>query len=307
VSLALALLVALPTAQSRPVFGAEIGLVLLQATVKNGRGELVSGLDRTAFTVYENGKAQAVTLFRSEDAPVSLGLLLDNSRSMRPKRASVEAAALALVRASNPEDEVFLLNFGDRPTIDVPFTRDLDALRAGISRREAIGGTALWDALQAGETYVAAHASHQRKALLVVTDGKDNASASSIDAAREEARRNGAVIYAIGLLPEDGGGGAGHARHELDELTEQTGGLAYYPRTLDDVGAVAADLARQIRSQYTIGYSPANEALDGSYRRIRVVAKGSGRLSVRTRAGYRVISGGSVPSPYVGRGRVGGR
>jgi Ca-activated chloride channel homolog len=290
--LACALSIAASMAPERPVFRAEVGLVLLQATVKNARGELVTDLDRSSFTVYEDGRPQTVSLFHNQDAPVSLGIALDNSRSMRAKRKDVEAAALALLHASNPEDEAFLLNFGDKPTVDVPFTRDVRRLEAGLGRRPAIGGTALWDALQTGEAYLAAHATHERKALLVVTDGNDNASLVSSEAAREGARKSGTVIYAIGLFAEEDEGRAAHSRHELDELAGQTGGVAYYPRTLEEVGGIALDLARQIRSQYTIGYSPANQSLDGSYRKIRVVARGPGRLSVRTRAGYRVQRGG---------------
>ena len=289
---ALSMVASIASGPERPVFGTEVGLVLLQATVKNARGELVTDLDRSSFTVYEDGRPQTVSLFHRRDAPVSLGIALDNSRSMRAKRKDVEAAALALLRASNPEDEAFVLNFGDRPSLDVPFTRDVAVLEAGIGRRPAIGGTALWDALQAAEAYLAAHATHERKALLVVTDGHDNASLVSKEQAQEAARRGGTVIYAIGLLAEGDEGRAAHSRHELDELAAQTGGVAYYPRTLDEVGGIALDLARQIRSQYTIGYSPANQSLDGSYRKIRVVARGPGRLSVRTRAGYQAKRGG---------------
>jgi Ca-activated chloride channel homolog len=283
------LLVSSAHGQERPVFRADIGVVRLDATVKNARGEVVTNLDRAAFTVYEDGKAQAVTLFRRDDAPVSLGIALDNSGSMRHKRKSMEAAALALVRASNPQDEVFVLNFADKTSIDVPFTRDARALEAGVARIDSIGGTALRDAIAAGESYLTAHGVHERKALLVVTDGNDNASVSSRDEVREEAKRSRIVIHFIGLLGEEDEGKAKHARNELDDLAEETGGLAYYPQTLEEVGAIALDLARQIRCQYTIAYSPDKQALDGSYRRIRVVAKGPGRLTVRTRAGYRAV------------------
>ena len=279
--------------QQRPAeFRAEIGVVVLDATVRNARGERVTDLDRAAFSVYENGKAQAVTLFRRDDAPVSLGIALDNSGSMRRKRAAMEAAALALVRASNPQDEVFVLNFADKATIDVPFTRDIRVLEAGVGRIDSMGGTALRDAIEMGERYLTAHGVHERKALLVVTDGSDNASVSSREQVREDAKRSRIVIHFIGLLGDEEEGRAKRARHELDELAEETGGLAYCPRTLEEAAAIALDLARQIRSQYTIGYSPQNQALDGSYRRIRVVAKGPVRLSVRARGGYRAVPNG---------------
>jgi VWFA-related protein len=278
------------------VFRAEIGIVFLQATVKNERGELVTNLDHAAFSVYENGKAQTVSAFSRDDVPVSLGLVLDRSRSMRHKRDRVQAAALALVRASNPRDEVFLLNFADKPGIDVPRTSDVRLLEEGIGPVDCIGGTALRDAVVSGEAYLKEHAARERKVLLVVSDGNDNASVASRDQEREQARRTEIVLYAIGLLDEENPAKADRGREELNDLATETGGLVYCPRTLEEVGGIALDLARQIRSQYTIGYSPARQALDGSYRKIRVVAKGTGHLSVRTRAGYRAAPGGIATS-----------
>jgi VWFA-related protein len=278
-------------AQRQPVFRTEVGIVVLQATVKNERGELVPGLDRDAFTVYENGKPQALTAFSRDDIPVSLGIALDHSRSMRRSRAQVQSAALVLARASNPRDEVFVLNFAEKPTIDVSFTSDVHLLEAGIGGVECIGGTALRDAIVAGEEYLSEHAARERKVLVVVSDGCENASDASGDEVRELARRSQVVLHAVGLLNEEDPGKADRGRKELDELCAETGGLAYFPRSVEDVGAIALDLAHQIRSQYTIGYSPSNQSLDGSYRKIRVVVKGPGRLSVRTRAGYRAVAG----------------
>jgi len=202
----------------------------------------------------------------------------------------VETAALALVRASNPDDEVFVLNFGDKPRLDVPFTRDLAVLEAGIRRVDAVGGTAMRDAIEAGESYLSSHAVHDRRVLLVVTDGNDNASTAPMGRIRQVAEGTGTVIDAIGLLAEEDPPKARRAREDLDELTEATGGMAYYPHGVEEVGAIALELAAQIRSQYTLGYSPVNQALDGSYRKLRVVAKGPERLVVRTRAGYRALA-----------------
>ena len=272
-----------------PVFRTEIGVVVLRATVTNAQGERVTDLESSAFAVYENGKSQVVTAFSREDAPVSLGIALDHSRSMTRARAEVQEAALALVGASNPRDEVFVLNFADKPSLDVPFTKDRRALEEGIGGAPCIGGTALRDALSAGQAYLTEHAAHERKALLLVSDGNDNASAASRGEVREQARRSAVVIYVIGLLDYENAGKAGRGREELDDLAGETGGLAYYPRSPEELLRAALDAARQIRSQYTIAYSPANQALDGSYRRIRVVAKGAGRLSVHTRTGYRAV------------------
>ena len=283
-------------AQREPVFQTEIGIVMLQATVKNDHGELVTGLERSAFTVYENGKPQAITVFGRDEVPVSLGLVLDHSRSMRDARAQLEAAALALARASNPRDELFVVNFADKSALDVPLTNDLQLLEAGIGRVACIGGTALRDAVATGEAYLTEHARRERKVLVVVSDGCDNASAASHDEVGDLGRRSLVVVHAIGLLNPGDPARAERGRRELDELCGETGGLAYFPRTPEDASTVALELARQIRSQYTIGYSPANQSLDGSYRKIRVVAKGQGRLSVRTRPGYRAIAGQTASS-----------
>lgn len=269
-----------------PAFHVETRLVVLQVIVRTARGELVTDLDRRAFTVYENGSRHPIAVFRHDDIPVSLGLLIDNSGSMRSRRATVEAAALAFARASNPDDELFVLNFADKPRIDVPFTSDVGVLEAGIARVDAIGGTAMHDAVDAAEEHLTAHARRDRKVLLIVTDGKDNASQISLDRILKQAAQDDIVIYAIGLLAGEDPSSAKQARHELDQLTEKTGGLAYYPMRLDAIDTVTLEIARQIRHQYTLAYAPLNQALDGSYRTIRVTVAGPERFSVRTRAGY---------------------
>jgi VWFA-related protein len=269
----------------QPPFHVETRLVVLYATVRNARGELVTGLDRAAFTVFENGKRQPITLFRHDDIPVSLGLLIDNSGSMRTLRPKVEAAALALAHASNPQDEIFVVNFNDKAHIDVPFTSDLAKLEAGIGRADAIGGTAMRDAINLAQTYLNEHSTRDRKVLLVITDGIDNASVATSELVEKQAEQRDTVIYAVGLFANEERVKQG--RHELDRLSERTGGVAYYPAGTDDIDRVALEIARQIRNQYTIAYAPANQALDGTYRTIRVTVSGPERLSVRTRAGYR--------------------
>jgi len=271
-----------------PAFHVETRLVVLQVTVRTGRGELVTDLERGAFTVYENGKPQPIAVFRRDDIPVSLGILVDNSGSMRSRRATVEAAALAFARASNPDDELFVLNFADKPRIDVPFTSEVRVLEAGIARVDAIGGTAMRDAVDLAEAYLTDHATRDRKALLIVTDGNDNASLFSLERVLKQAEQHDIVIYAVGLLNSEHPASAKRARHELDQLTEKTGGLAYYPASIEAIEAVTLDIAQHIRQQYTLAYAPLNQALDGSYRTIRVTITGTGleRLSVRTRAGY---------------------
>lgn len=271
--------------QDRPVFRTDTRLVVLQVTVTNSRGEPVTNLDQRAFTIYEDGKRQPIVLFRRDDVPVSIGLLIDNSGSMRRLRSRVEAAALALARASNPQDEIFVVNFADKPRLDVPLTSDIRQLERGIGRLDSIGGTALHDAIELAERYLREHATRERKILLVITDGNDNASVIPVDQILKQAARSDTVIDAIGLLEGDAAK-AHTAHHELDRLAERTGGIVYYPAGIDQVEAVALALAHQIRNQYLIAYAPANQALDGSYRSIKVTARGEDKYTVRSRSGY---------------------
>jgi Ca-activated chloride channel homolog len=277
-----------------PVFPSRIGLVILQATVRNVRGEAVAGLEREAFTVYENGKPQAVTLFRGGEVPVSLGIAIDGSRSMRESRGKVAAAALTLLRASRPDDEAFLMSFDEKPRLQVPFTRDVAALETAVRAVDAVGGTAMRDAVAEAAGYLSKSAGLARRCLVVVSDGTDNASTTPMARIRDQARERGLAVYAIGLVDETDPGRAAHGREALEELTEATGGVAYFPRTVGEVESAAARLARQIRSQYTIGYNPSNQALDGSYRKLRVAVRGPQKLTVRTRAGYRATPEGAL-------------
>ncbi|HKC55856.1 MAG TPA: VWA domain-containing protein [Vicinamibacterales bacterium] len=286
VALVVASAVAL-AAQQAGTFRAVTRLVLLQATVVDGRGAAVTDLDRTAFTVYENRKRQPIEVFRREDVPVSIGLLIDNSGSMRTLRPKVEAAALAFARASNPMDELCVVNFADKVDLDVPFTSDLTVLERRIARVDSIGGTALWDALDTAQSYVGDHATRPRKALLVITDGNDNASVARLTSVVRQAQHREIVVHAVGLFGGDTAKTV-HGRRDLEQLTRDTGGNAYFPVATDQIGTVVVDLARQIRNQYVIAYAPLNTALDGTYRAIQVTAASPGKdhLEVRTRRGY---------------------
>jgi len=205
---------------------------------------------------------------------------------MRRIRARVEVAALSFVRASNPLDEAFVLNFADRPRVDVPFTRDLDRLSQGIARVDSIGGTALLDAVDMGVSYVGQRASRERRVLLVITDGRDNTSTVTLKQLERSAGQSDIAVYAVGLFADPASANAKDGRRELDRLTQQSGGAAFYPSSVDEIDTVVTDLAQQIRNQYTIAYSPTNQRLDGSYRRIRVETPGRPSLVVRTRSGY---------------------
>lgn len=282
-------------AQQAATFHAETRLVVLHVTVTNGHGELVTNLDRGAFSVYEDGRPQPITLFRSDDVPISLGLIIDNSGSMRGLRASVEAAALAFVRASNPLDEAFVLNFADSPRIDVPFTNDTRVLETGVTRVDSIGGTAMRDAIFLAERYLRDHAAHDRRALLVITDGNDNASAVSTPQLRRAVEQSGAAIFAVGLVHERPSAEVRRRDDELEHLTELTGGGMHHVASMSEVNSVVLQIAHQIRNEYTIAYTPANQALDGSYRAVRVKVTRPGGLIARTRPGYWATPLPSVP------------
>ena len=285
---------ALAAAGQAPAFRAETRLVVLHATVTNGRGELVTNLDQRAFTVFENGRRQPIALFRRDDIPVSVGLLIDNSGSMRRLRARVEAAALAFARASNPQDELFVVNFADKVRVDVPMTSDVRVLEASIARTDSIGGTAMRDAVETAETYLRDHAKWDRRVLLVITDGYDNASVTTLDRIRRLAEQTDTVVDAIGLFDEHDAGHARTGRHELGTLVDRTGGIAYFPAGVEEIESVAVAAARQIRNQYTIGYTPLDQRVDGSYRSVRVAVSGGEKLTVHTRAGYRAA--GAAPA-----------
>lgn len=291
--LGMTLALGLPAGQSpTPAFRTHARVVVLHATVRNSRGEVVTTLERNAFTVYEDGKRQVITLFQRDDAPVSVGLVLDNSGSVRPVRANIQAAALAFVRASNPEDEMFVVHFNDTAHVAVQMTSDIHLVEDGIRQADAIGGTAIRDALDLSQQYLTTHAARDRKVLVVFSDGLDNASVITRDDVERQAERQDTVIFGVGLFGDAAKDKSG--RHELDDLAHQTGGRTYYPNGGEGIQAAAVETARQIRNQYTLAYEPTNQALDGSYRMIRVVAAGSERLVVQTRAGY-LASASKVP------------
>jgi VWFA-related protein len=268
------------------VFRSEVQEVTLHATVVDEHQRLVTTLGRTAFEVFEDGQPQRIASFRREDIPVAIGIVIDNSGSMREKRTKVNAAALNLVRASNPQDQVCVVNFNNEYYLDQDYTGDVHLLRDALERIEARGGTALYDALVATSDHLMKSAKLQKKIILVVTDGEDTASRDTLQqAVRSIAVDGGPTVYAIGLLDSD------HdkkARRALRIMAEQTGGVAFFPRNVDEVETISQQIARDIRNQYTIGYKPSNAKTEGGYHQVSVKASASGYkgLSVRTRSGY---------------------
>jgi Ca-activated chloride channel family protein len=265
--------------------------VRLNATVLDSSGRSVQTLDKSAFTVYEDGVLQTINSFRHEDLPVSLGLLIDSSGSMYDKRTAVEKASLDFVKLSNPADEEFLVDFSWEAFIDTDFTNNIDKLREGLGFIKSSGGTAIYDALVASADYLAKNAKHPKQVLLVVTDGEDNASSATLEQTiRRIQDLDGPVIYCVGLLfgEDTDKRESRHARRVLETLAEQTGGAAYFPKSVNQVDEIAAEVAQDIRTQYTISYHSTKSPTLGGYREVHVEAKAKsmGRLSVRTRSGY---------------------
>ncbi|HEX3321148.1 MAG TPA: VWA domain-containing protein [Terriglobales bacterium] len=268
------------------VFRKDVDEVVLHAVVIDDKQHMVTDLDRNAFAVYEDGKLQKITSFRHEDIPVAMGIVIDNSGSMREKRQKVNQASLNLVRSSNPQDEVFIVNFSDEYYLDQSFTSDIKKLREALEKIDARGGTALYDAVVASADELKKNGRLDRKVLLVVTDGEDNESRESLEqAVRRLQEENGPTVYAIGLLGEEK---QRRARRALQTMSERTGGIAFLPKNLDEVDNISKTIAHDIRSVYTIGYRPTNPRSAGGYRTIRVEAKakGYGKLNVRTKSGY---------------------
>jgi VWFA-related protein len=289
-----------PDAQeSGAFFRSDTRRVVCHTTVVDKSGHLVTDLKQSAFTVYENDIQQPITVFKREDIPVSLGLIVDNSGSMRDKRKKVEAAALDLVQASNKDDEVFVVNFNDTAYLDLPhekdFTNNIDEMKEALARLDARGGTAMRDALRMSIDHLKEKAHKDKKVLVVVTDGVDNSSVISLENLVKASQQSGVLIYAVGLLSEEDRRDAKRAQRELQALVEATGGEAFFPKELSEVDHIAQQVARDIRNQYTIEYSPQNTAMDGTYRKIRITVNAPGHPTVRTRSGYYATPDQSEP------------
>jgi Ca-activated chloride channel family protein len=268
------------------VFKTQVREVILHAIVVDEQRRLVTDLDRPAFTAFENGVPQTTTSFHREDVPVAMGIVIDNSGSMREKRDKVNQAVLNLIRASGPNDETFVVNFSQDSYLDQDFTSDSGLLQEALQKVSAQGGTALYDAIVASAVHLKNNTRVQRKVLLVITDGRDNASQETLqDAVRRLQQENGPTLYAIGLLGDE------LQRSDtvaLQNLAEVTGGVAFFPKRLDEVDDITRVVAHDIHSQYTIGYKPTDHSKNGGYRTIEVRAQapGHGKLTVRTRSGY---------------------
>jgi len=263
-------------------------LVLLDVSVKDATGEHIPNLNKADFRIYENGKLQTITHFASDDVPVTVGLVIDTSGSMRPKYSEVVTAAMSFIRASNPKDEVFVVNFGDRVSHGlpdgVPFTSDAGKLRAALSLGVPAGRTALYDAILFSLHHI--EKGHcEKKALILVSDGGDNSSSHKSPDVMRAVRESFTTIYTIGIFDDDDGD---QNPGLLRGLAQVSGGESYFPKELSEVIGICRQIASDIRTRYTIGYVPVRSSEQGSLRKIKVTASipGAHKLVVNTRRSY---------------------
>ena len=266
----------------------ETELVVLNVAVLDKNGKPVVDLAQSDFQVFENGVQQKLKIFKREDIPVSMGIIVDNSGSMRDKRRGVNAAALKFVRTSNPRDEVFIVNFNDESFLDADFTDDLKLLEEGLEKIDSRGGTALYDALEMSLKYLNERATRDKKVLLIVTDGEDNASRITLEQVVKSVHQSEALIYTVGLLSDESGHALRRAKRALEAFSKASGGTAFFPKNPAEVDSIATEISNDVRNQFVLAYTPSNTAHDGSFRKleVRVNSKKYGKLAVRTRNGY---------------------
>ncbi len=268
----------------------DVGLVVLHTSVIDDRGKFADGLKTENFRVFEDKIEQKLATFKREDVPVSMGLVIDNSGSMRDKRPRVNEAALTLVESSNPQDEAFVVNFNDDFYLDLDkdFTSSVPELKEALERIDSRGSTALRDAIIGSLDHLK-KANRDKRVLLVVTDGEDNASHNSLEKTLREIQKTDTVIYTIGLLGEEKRSDKTRAMKALKQIAEASGGLAFFPESVDDVHNICEQVAHDIRNQYTLTYYPSNTKKDGTFRAVSVQVippRGRGKLVARTRNGY---------------------
>lgn len=281
-----------------------VNLVVLHTSVLDKNGKFVDDLKQENFRVFEANAEQKLSVFRNEDIPVSMGLVIDNSGSMKEKRASVNEAALTLVQSSNPQDEAFVVNFNDDFFLDLDkdFTNSIPELREALERIDARGSTALYDAIIGSLDHLK-KASKDKRVLLVVTDGDDNTSRNSLEKTLKELQKTSTVVYTIGLLGKGSSEDrrqAKKAKRALQEIANASGGLAFFPASVAEVHAICEQVAHDIRHQYTLAYYPTNSAQDGTFRAVKVEVippRGRGKLVARTRNGYYAPGAASPTKP----------
>lgn len=268
----------------------DVDLVLVNATVTDPGNRFVTGLEKDHFKVFEDKVEQKVSQFSTEDLPVSIGLLFDVSSSMGDKIARAKDAAVAFLKTTNPEDEFFLLTFADQPKVEEEFTSDVSEIQNRLAFARAKGSTTLYDAVYLGLEKMK-HGHNPKKAILLITDGEDTRSRYSLVNVRNAVKESDTQMYAIGIVDSyysdfsQGRSGRG----VLEEMTETTGGKAYFPNSVYELEDICVKIALELKNQYVLGYSSTNPAKDGRWRKIKVKLnppKGLPSLSVRSKTGY---------------------
>jgi Ca-activated chloride channel family protein len=266
----------------------DVDLVVFNVNVSNAKGRLVAGLSKDNFRIIEDGREEQIRFVQPEETPATIGLVIDNSGSMREKRADVSTAAIEFVESINPQDEIFIVNFNETVSMglpdSVPFSHDLEQLRSALLGIRAAGKTALYDAIVAGLVHLQ-QGTHQRKALVVLSDGGDNVSEHTLKDTLAAAQQSNAALYTIGIYDS---GDKDKNPKALRKIAQLTGGEVYLPERLDELPGIWRRIADGIRSQYTIGYVSSNPKRDGTFRSVKVVATDKDRkpLRVRSRKGY---------------------
>jgi VWFA-related protein len=270
----------------------DVQLVQLPVSVMDKHGLSVQGLPQEYFSVYEDKVLQDISVFKQEDAPVSICLVIDVSTSMSSKLDRLQAAAKAFVRASNPEDETAVVTFADQVFLEQDFKGRKNNLSLSVADPSATGGTAFYDAVLLAAKYLEENGAYEKKVLLVVSDGEDNASRYNLKQVLRGVSESKVIVYSVGLLSSESytyGVDPDIARKAFRQLAEVTGGAYFYPRKVNQVTDICTKIAHDLRSQYTIGYRPSNPNLDGSWRKVVVrlnPPKNSPDMKVRTKQGY---------------------
>jgi Ca-activated chloride channel family protein len=285
-----------PPREKGYTIGVNVDLVLMYTSVFDKSGHFVAGLKKDNFKLYEDGVQQALTSFSQEDVPISMGILLDLSGSMKPKFEQVNKAALAFIRASNPRDQIFLIGFNDEVELLQDYTSDIDEIADALENTIATGGTALYDAIYLG-VQKAHTGSRPKKAIVVITDGEDRDSYYKLDELLAKVQESDVQVFSVGFLdeiPDKGFFGRWSktapekARDALLKISEETGGKAFFPNKLTDIHTIITEIATDLRSQYSLAYFSSNAARDGSFRRVKIELNGQGtsNISARYRRGY---------------------
>ncbi len=285
-----------PEKQRGYTIGVNVDLVVVHTTVLDKNGHFVGGLKKDTFKIFEDGVPQNVSSFSQEDVPISMGIIIDTSGSMRNKIDLVNKAALAFIRASNPDDQVFLVGFNDQVELLEDYTNDIDAITDALENTVVTGGTALYDAIYLG-VQKAQNGSKPKKAIVVITDGEDRDSYYKLDELVAKVQESDVQIYCVGFLnavPEKGLFGhwsksvPERAHDALLRISDETGGKAYFPQKIPEINTIVSEIAHELRNQYSIGYMSSNSARDGSYRKIKVALDSSQAATehVRYRRGY---------------------